>query len=167
MISKKTKEWKKRKFEELKSLKESHNFFVFFNFMGIDVPKFIEIRKKMKEIGNEVKVAKNAFVNILLGVKFEDPTAVVAVKEDPIKTVKVLSKVIEDEEKIKGALLDGKFFGGEETRKLKDSPDMEELRGMVLGSMLGVLQRAVMSLQWYPSSLISILRQKSESQEQG
>jgi len=161
MIGKKKKDWKVKKFQEIKSLAENYKFFIFFNFTGLDVPKFIEIRKKMRELGNEVKVTKNAFLNLIMKIKFEDPTALVAVKDDPIKTVKVLSKII-DEKKIKGSLLDGKFFGAEETRNLKNSPDMEQLRGMILGSMLGILQKVVLYLQWYPSSLISILKQKSE-----
>ncbi len=160
MIPKKSKEWKRKKFEELKQMKEKYNFFIFFNFTDLDVPAITEIRDKMKEIGNEVKISKNAFIEKILGVRFEDPTAVVGIKDDPIKTVKILSKLIE--KKIKGALIDGRFIDREEIIKLKNLPDTPELRGMVIGSLISLLHRLITSLSWYPSSLISILKQKSE-----
>jgi ribosomal protein L10 len=162
MIPKKNKEWKKKKFEELKQMKVKYNSFIFFNFTELDIPAITEVRDKMKEIGNEVKISKNAFIEKIMGVKFEDPTAVVGVKDDPIKTIKILSKLIE--KKIKGALIENKFLEREETIKLKNLPDAPELRGMVISLLISAIYRLITSLSWYPSSLISILKQKSEKE---
>lgn len=164
MIGKKNKEWKKKKFEEIKLLKDRYEYFIFFNFNGLDVPKMIQLRDSMREIGNETKVTKNVFIKMLFGIRFEDPTGIIAVKDDPIKSVKVLLKLI-DEGKIKGSLIGGKFFSAQETVLFKRMPDLSEVRALVVGTLISTLYRLVSSLLWYPSSLIYILKQRSEKQE--
>lgn len=164
MIGKKNKDWKKKKFDEVKSLKDRYESFIFFNFNGLDVPKMVQLRDSMKEIGNETKVTKNVFIKMIFGIKFEDPTGIIAVKDDPIKSVKVLLKLI-DEGKIKGSLVAGKFFSAGETVSFKKMPDLSEVRALVVGTLIGTLYRLISSLLWYPSSLIYILKQRAEKQD--
>lgn len=165
MIAKKGKEWKKKKFQAFEDLVKKNKYFLFFNFNELDIPAFVAIKKKMRELENQVMIAKNVFIRMLMNVKFEEPIAVVAVKKDPIKTLKELIKVL-DKEKIRGSLIGNKFYNKEATLELSKSPDSEELRGMVVGSLYGMLYRLVSSLQWYPGALINILNTKSKEGQQ-
>lgn len=161
MIPKKGKEWKKRKFEKIEDLAKNNKYFIFFNFNNLNIPSFIEIRKKMKELENQVMIAKNVFIRMLMGIKFEEPIAIVSVKKDPIKTVKELTKFL-DKEKITGSLIDKKFYDKNATLELLKFPDSDELKGMILGNLYGILTRVVSSLRWYPGALINILDAKSK-----
>ncbi len=161
MIPKKNKEWKRRKFEELKDLKANHKYFIFFNFSGLSVHDFVELSRKMKELRNQLKVAKNAFLRMIFNISFKEPIAVLAVKEDPIKAVKELVKALGGD-RIRGSFMDGRFFDINSTVALMDSPDMSELRGMVIGALVNILSRTLMSLSWNQAVLLHILRQRSE-----
>lgn len=162
MITKKGKEWKKKKFERFEELVKNNKYFIFFNFNNLDIPSFIGIRKKMKEIENQVMIAKNVFIKMLMGIKFEEPIALVAVKKDPIKAIKELTKVL-DKEKITGSLIEKKFYDKNKTLELLKSPDSDELKGIIIGNLYGILNRLVSSLKWYPGALINILNAKSKS----
>lgn len=163
MIPKKGKEWKKEKLQKFENLVKSNKYFVFFNFIGLNIPSFLEIKKKMNELGNQVMVVKNVFIKMLMNVRFEEPIAVISISKDPIKTIKELIKIL-DKEKIRGSVLDNVFYDSQKTLDLSNSPDSDELRGMLIGSLYSVLHNLLSCLKWYPSTLLYILDKKASQQ---
>ncbi len=161
MLSKKARKWKEKKFSEISQMRKTHSDFIFFDFTGLNVPAFINLRKKMKESGNEVRVSKNTFVEKLFGIRFKVPIAVVGVKDDPIKAVKDLLGVV-DEKKIVGSLVGGTFYSGSQTVGFKSLPSTSEIKAILVGNLYNILHKLALSLKWYPAMLVSILKQKSE-----
>lgn len=163
MIGKKGREWKEKKFKVFEDMVKSSEHFLFFNFAGMDVPAFISLRKKMRELGNQVMVAKNVFIRMLLNLRFEEPIAVIAVKDDPIKTIKELIKVL-DKEKIRGSVIARNFYNKEATLELSKAPDSDDLKRMLISNLNGLLWKLVFSLKFHPSALLNILNIKSKEQ---
>ena len=157
-------QWKAKKIEELKQIKEQFHDFVFFDFTGLDVPTINELRRKLRENEALMKVAKNTFIRMVFDIKFEGPTAVVGAKRDPIKATKIITEYV-DVERIKGALLGGKFLPPEEARKLKDAPDFTELSAKLVGYLAGIISGLLWSLAYSKTALVWALKQIAEKKE--
>lgn len=118
------------------------------DYRGLNVAQVTELRKQLREAGVEFQVLKNSLVSraaanaelnelesVLTG-----PTAV-AFGKDAVAPAKILSDFAKknDALKVKGGVVDGRFFDASEIKALAELPSREGLLSM----LLSVLQAPV------------------------
>lgn len=101
-----------------------------------------EFRKRIKEAGGTVKVAKNKLVQLALkdtkaeGISglFKGPT-ILAYSKDPVAAARVAVKYAKENEKlvILGAALGGTVLDAKGVKALADLPSLDELRAKLIG----------------------------------
>jgi large subunit ribosomal protein L10 len=113
---------------------------------GLSVAKVQQLRRALKQVGGEYKVAKNTLARHALKDTaysrleslLEGPTGLVFGYQDPVAVTKILVRFAEENDKlsIKGAALDGAVLEPAAVSALAKLPSREVL----LGRLLGVLQ---------------------------
>ena len=157
----------KEKFEGAQSL-------IFTDFKGLSVEQISNFRIKLREQGAEYRIYKNTLTRIALDGKdyqedivniLEGTTAVIIGKEDPVAPLKVL-KEFEKTKKIpiKIGIIDGKAFGLDELKVLRELPGRDQLRGMLLGTIQAPIRNFVTLLSAPSRDLLSVLKQKGEQE---
>jgi|SRR5690625_373911 len=128
--------------------------FFLVDYQGLTAEEFNDLRRKVREAGGRVLVAKNTLINVVLkeqGVDgFEEtlrgPTALVLVGEDPVAPVKALTDFADDHAKdlpaAKGGLLQGGQVGPDAFERIAKLPSREQ----VLSELVGVLQAPMSQL---------------------
>lgn len=121
-------------------------------YRGLSVKALKELRRSL---GDEASysVSKNTLTTIAAREAGVDgieehlvgPTAIAFIDGDPVVVAKGLRDFARTNPQlvIKGGVLDGKFMGPEEVRKLADLESREVLLAKVAGALQGVLQQAV------------------------
>lgn len=122
------------------------------DYRGLNVAEVTELRKKLREAGVELKVAKNTLTRLAaakaniegLNPYLEGPTALAFGYEDPVAPAKILSTFAKDHKnlELKAGLLEGKVIDLEKVKSLADLPSREAL----LGQLLGLIQAPVRNL---------------------
>jgi len=147
--------------EELKEKFEGSAVSIFTDYRGLNVAEATKLRRKMREAGCELKVAKNTLTGLIarrLGVEgiepyLEGPVAI-AFGKDPVAPAKVLADFIRETKKmeIKAGILEGKIIDARSIKELADLPPREVLLAKILGGMqaplygfAGVLQGTIRS----------------------
>ncbi len=121
-------------------------------YRGLTVKALKELRRSLGENATYA-VSKNTLTTIAAresGVEgleehLVGPTAIAFIDGDPVVVAKGLRDFARTNPLlvIKGGVLDGKFLGPDEVRKLADLESREVLLAKVAGGMMGVLQQAV------------------------
>jgi len=116
--------------------KQSKNI-VLTDYSGLEVEKFNDLRKQVKEAGGELKVAKNTLIKLALKdfeFDLEGQTAVLFCYDDEITPLKKLYQFLEENElpKIKIGFLDEQLFDKEKVIEMAQLPGMEELKGKLV-----------------------------------
>lgn len=127
------------------------------DFTGINVEQMTELRKRMREAGVNFTVVKNTLLRRALneiGVEAEEgifdllngPTAIAYCADEvaPAKILRDFSKENKGVPVLKGGLVSGRTFSGEQVIDLAGMPSREELLARVVGSMNSPLQGFVM-----------------------
>jgi len=147
--------------EELKEKFEGSTVSVFTDYRGLNVAEVTKLRRKLREVGCELKIAKNTLTGLVarrLGVEgilpyLEGPVAI-AFGKDPVAPAKILSDFIRETKKmeIKAGILEGKVIDARGIKELADLPPREVLLAKILGGMqaplygfAGVLQGTIRS----------------------
>jgi len=170
-----TKEEKQKVVEELKEKFQNSRVAVLANYRGLDVAAITALRRRLRESGSELKVAKNTLTGIaarevgLQGLEayLEGPTAIAFGFTDPVAPAKILNEFMREfkQLEIKGGILEGKVIQDKEIRRLADLPAREVLLGKVLGGMQAPLYGLVSvlqgSLRSFVYALEAIRRQKA------
>ncbi|MCG9969105.1 50S ribosomal protein L10 [Pelotomaculum terephthalicicum JT] len=156
-----TKEKKEEILSELKEKFEGSTVSIFADFRSLNVSEATKLRRKLREAGCELKVAKNTLTGLItkrLGVEgveqyLEGPVAI-AFGKDPVAPAKILVDFIRETKKmdIKAGILEGKVIDAKGIKNLADLPPREVLLAKILGSMqtplygfAGVLQGTIRS----------------------
>jgi large subunit ribosomal protein L10 len=114
------------------------------HYKGMTVAQMTDFRKRMKEAGGSVKVAKNRLAKLAL--KDTDVEAIsdllkgqtcVAYSEDPISAAKVSVKYSKENDKlvILGGAMGRTRLDSSGVKALADLPSLDELRGKLIGLM--------------------------------
>jgi large subunit ribosomal protein L10 len=166
----KTKEEKKKILKDLKEKIEKQKIMIFVDFTGLKSRELFSLRKKMKEFGDEVKVAKKTLINLALKEKKLDlfdvkkmvgEIAVVFGFKDeilPAKTVYEFSKENKNL-KILGGILEKNFIGPEKIEELAKLPTKEELLAKLVSEISAPISNFVYLLKSIPQSLVFVLSQ--------
>ena len=112
------------------------------HYAGMTVANMAEYRRRIKDVGGKVKVAKNLLVKLaLVGTDsaaiaglFKGPTCI-AFAKDPIATAKVAVKYAKENDKlvILGGSMGTTVLGPDAVKALAELPSLDELRAKLIG----------------------------------
>jgi large subunit ribosomal protein L10 len=120
------------------------------DYCGLSVEDVHELRCKLRETGEEgecdYQVAKNSLLRLavegsdaaILKEHFTGPTSIAISYGDPVAVAKVLFNYAKEHEifEIKGAVLDGKALDEADMARLATLPNLQELRGKLVGLLM-------------------------------
>lgn len=162
-----TKREKQAMLEELKEKFRSCKSAILTDYRGLDVAAITKVRRRLRESGSELKVAKNTLAGIAarevglegLDPYLEGPTAIAFGLDDPVAPAKVLQEMSREfkQLEIKAGVLERKVIDIQEVRRLADLPSREVLLGKVLGGMQAPMYGFASVLQGTLRSLVYVL----------
>jgi large subunit ribosomal protein L10 len=129
---------------------------IFFDYKGVNVADFTEIRNKMRENGSTIKVLKNSLIKRALEKNeitppediFKGMSAVAISRDEFSSTGKVLYDAQRAEKvSIKGGYYDGSVVDGEYVQKLATIPPRDVLYSMLVSCLQGPTANLVYVLQ--------------------
>lgn len=151
---------------EFKEKFERSEIAIMTNYIGINVEKVTELRKKLREAGVEFKVFKNTLAKIALkdlGVSgtdafFNGPTAW-AFSKDPVAPAKILKEFGKTSEFIKmtGGVLSGKAVSTADLQELADLPPREVLLAQIAGLFESPMSQFAALLNALPQNVASLI----------
>lgn len=164
MPSEKILNQKKEKVAELSEKFKKAKMIVLTEYRGINVEDDTNLRKTLREGGNDYLVVKNSTISYAAkeaGIegldKLEGPTAVVIGYDDYVAPAKAVNDYAKDHDfyKIKLGVMDGKLVDEAEVKKLANLPSKETLYAMLASALLGNIR-----------NLAVVLNQVKEKQEE-
>lgn len=160
-----TREQKEEIVEELKDKIDRHQSITFVNFEGLGVKDFTELRKRLKEVGGEVKVVKKTLAEIAFDKAeidlrdYEGQVALVFGFEDKVRSVKAAHEMErETEMELVGGYFDDRFVEREEMRKIAELPGRKELLEQLTRAVADPISGLVTTLQGNIKGLVYTLK---------
>ena len=122
------------------------------DFRGMSVKAMTDMRRHLRQQGIEYRVVKNTLTQRAADAAgrpevkdiLEGPTGFVFGYDDPVQPVKVLVEYLRVNRlplEIRGAVLDGTVYKGEQARALATLPPREELAAQLVGQLAGPVFR--------------------------
>ncbi len=162
-----TKTQKQRILEGLREKFEKQKSTIFADFTGLKVKDLTALRKKMKEKGCELKVAKKTLISLALKEKeikidpktLEGEIALGFSYKDEISPFKILYDFSKEHENLKilGGLVDKEFYEKERAIALAQLPTYQELLARFIGSIRAPILGMVNVLKGNLRSLVLVL----------
>ena len=160
--------------DELKKEFNSATDCILSDYRGLNVEQITALRNKLRESGALFKVVKNRYVKIamhdlempeipeqLLG-----PTAMTWTTSEAGAAAKVLVEYSDNTTlTLKGGIIDGKVFDGEQIKQFSKLPTKAELLSMLLSAMNGPIRSLLYALQAVPQKLVRTLQAVAEKKE--
>ena len=149
--------------ESLKSAKSA----ALIDYQGLNAGQNTELRRKIKETGGSMQVAKNTLLSRALaniGIKLEKeiagPTALVLGEESQIEPLKAINEMAEELEKpkFKFGVLENEFLPLEKLQKLVNLPDKHTLLSMLVNGLNSPLVKLVNALEFNQRKLLLVLK---------
>ena len=158
--------------ETVKSLTEKldkANAIYFTDYLGLDVVSITKLRKEFVSNDIEFTIAKNTLIKLAakdagmqgLDKFLNGPTAMALSYNDPTNPAKVLKNFLKDFDKpaVKGMILDGQVFEGEEFEKIASLPSKEQLLSKLVGMLNSPMSKLSSTLGSPVSGLLGALEQ--------
>ena len=158
--------------ETVKSLTEKldkANAIYFTDYLGLDVVSITKLRKEFVSNNIEFTIAKNTLIKLAakdagmqgLDKFLNGPTAMALSYNDPTNPAKVLKNFLKDFDKpaVKGMILDGQVFEGEEFEKIASLPSKEQLLSKLVGMLNSPMSKLSSTLGSPVSGLLGALEQ--------
>lgn len=129
---------------ELKEKFEASAVSIFADYRGLNVAEANKLRRKLREAGCELKVAKNTLTGLVVkgqgieGVEsYLEGQVAIAFGKDPVAPAKVLADFIRETKKmeIKAGILEGRVINAKGVKELAELPPREVLLAKMMGSM--------------------------------
>lgn len=179
-----TREAKAEVVESVKAKFDRATSVVLVNFTGITVPAITELRNRFRAEGIEYKVVKNRLIKqALKGSKLEADSAlnksltgmtgVAWSFEDPSAAAKIIVKFRKENEKheklqVKGGIMEAEFLTAQRVEaELATLPGKDELRAMLLATMLAPAQSLVRQMLAPAQNLVYALDARRRQLEEG
>jgi large subunit ribosomal protein L10 len=143
------------------------------HYAGMTVAQMTEFRKRVKEAGGSVKVAKNRLA--MLAVKdtdaapiadlFKGPTCI-AYSKDPIAAAKTAVKYSRENDKlvILGGAMGTTVLDATGVKALADLPSLDELRAKLLGLLKAPAEKLVRTINEPAGSLVRVLQARVDKE---
>ena len=146
------------------------------HYKGMTVAQMTDFRKRMKEAGGAVKVAKNKLAKLAL--KETDVEAIsdllkgqtcVAYSEDPVSAARVSVKYARENEKliILGGAMGRTKLDSDGVKALADLPSLDELRAKLIGLLQAPAGKIARILNEPAGMLARVLAAKGSQESQG
>lgn len=165
-----TKEQKQKVIKDLEDKIKKQKSVVFIDFSKVNSKDIFALRKRLKEIGCFLKVAKKTLLGIAFGDKNKEiwqkiqdsaPAQLAAVFNinDEIAGFKIVEKFTKESENVKilGGIFEAKFINKEEALTLARIPSKEELLAKLVGSLSSPISGFVNVLQENIKGLLNVL----------
>ncbi len=160
---------KQKMLNEVREKLKDSNIAIMADYRGLDVASISSLRRKLREIDAELKVAKNTLTRLAaqeiglqdLGSILEGPTAIAFGKGDPVKPAKLLIEMTREYKQlvIKGGVLEGKVIQDRQVRQLSELPSREVLLGRVVGGMQAPVYGLVSVLSGSLRNLVYVIKE--------
>lgn len=161
MASEKILNQKKETVKEITDKIKNSQSVILFNYKQSTVSDLQELRRKLKEVGSEVKIYKNTLVkialddmNVDLSQFLEGQNAIVFGKEllEPIKAIDSFAKEHENVSIITG-MVNGEVVSLDEIKDYASIPSMEGLLTMFAGGLIEHVKNLSIALNLYAEKL--------------
>ena len=158
---------KQKIIEDLKEKIAKQKVMVFVDFTGLKVKDLSNLRKKLKRVGDEIKIAKKTLLGIALknaGIKIETKKlkgeiALIFGYKDEISPAKIVYQFSQERPNLKilGGIIENKFTEAEQVITLAQLPTKEELLAKLVSSISAPISNFVNVLQGNIKGLIYAL----------
>jgi large subunit ribosomal protein L10 len=162
-----TKAQKQKILEDLKDKMERQKAIIFFDFTGLKVKDFSNLRRKIKAAGDELKVVKKTLIDLAFKKakleiepkKMAGEIALVFGFKDALSLAKEIYQFGKTNEhlKILGGFFENEFRPAEEIITLAQLPSRDELLARLVGSIASPMSGFVNVLQGNIKGLIRVL----------
>ena len=166
---------KKAVVEELHEKFSRSKVVIITDYKGLDVAAVNSLRRKLREVDVEYKVAKNTLLvrasedtdAALIKDSFKGPSAVALSYDDPVAPAKVLSDFAKENEKleIKIGVMEGNVLDISAIKALSALPSRDVLLAQVLSAMNGVPTSLVSVLNAVPRQILNVLQAIKDQKE--
>ena len=155
------------KLEELKKEFQSAKDYILADYRGLNVEQITNLRNKLRETGARFKVVKNRHVKIAMHdldmpeitEQLVGPTAMALTTGEAGPAAKILVQIAGDTAlTLKGGVIDGQVFDGDQIRKFSELPTKDELLAKLMSAMNGPAQALVYTIQAVPQKLARTLK---------
>ena len=160
--------------EELKNDFKAAKDCILSDYRGLNVAQITDLRNKLRENGALFKVVKNRYVKIAMHdlempemtEQLIGPTAMALTTLDAGAVAKILVEFSNDTTlHLKGGIIDGQIFDGEQIKQFSTLPSKNELLSMLLSAMNGPVQNFLYALQAVPQKLVRTLQAVADKKE--
>lgn len=163
----KTKEQKKKTLEELKESITKQKAIIFIDFTGLKVKDMFELRKKLKKVDSQLRVAKKTLIQLALkesglrldAEKLKGEIALVFGYKDEISPSKAVYQVSQKNQNLKilGGFLENEFREAEDFIVLAKLSSKEELLARLSWSLSAPITNFVRGLEYNLKGLVYVL----------
>ena len=161
MASQKILDQKQQIINEISENVKNSSASVWVDYRGLTVEEVTDLRRKLREVGSDLKVYKNTLtkraldtLNISLDDYLNGPNAI-AFGDDPVAPIKVLANFAKEHDalELRVGIIDGQVSGIDELNKLATIPSREGLLTMLAGGMIGIAKDLSICLHLYGEQL--------------
>ena len=147
---------------------------VFADYRGLDVAGISDLRRKLREGGAEMKVAKKTLITLAAKDQnigeidesaMEGPVAATFSYEDALSGIKILFNFSKENENLKllGGIIDGKVVGADVIMKYALLPSHDELIAKFMGSMSSPVSGFVGTINNIMSGFVRVINAYKET----
>ncbi|MFA7468374.1 MAG: 50S ribosomal protein L10 [Desulfotomaculaceae bacterium] len=158
---------KEEMLQQLKGKMEASQLIILAEYKGLNVEAMTKLRRKLRGVGGEIKVAKNTITKLAakeaglddLNVYLEGPVAMTFGFDDPVAPAKVMNDFAKEYKllDIKAGILEGRIIDPQAIKALADLPSREVLLAKVLGGMQTPMYGFAGALQGLLRNLVYVL----------
>ncbi len=169
----KTRKQKEKTVKELKKKMKDQTTMLIVDFSGLKVDESLQLRRKLREVDGEFKVAKKTLIQIALDEndldknikELEGEIGLIFGFKDKILPAKTIYNFTKESDhlKILGGFFDNQFENKEKFIELAQLPSKEELLGRLVGSVSSPLTGLVRSLEYNIKGLVFALNAIKEN----
>ncbi|MBM3946501.1 MAG: 50S ribosomal protein L10 [SAR202 cluster bacterium] len=160
---------------ELRGKLERGKVVIAADYTGLDVATISALRRKLKESGSEIVVAKNTLTKLAadgigkgaLASSLTGPTALVVGYQDPIQSARGLSDYVRTTRvnfKIRGGVLGGQPMTPQDVERLAAISSEREVMAQLAGQLLASLSMLVGVLNAPVRGLATVMQRSAEKQ---
>lgn len=160
------KDEKKIAVKKLNDIFSKSKCLVISHYNGLDAAQMTDLRRRMRSSNVEFYVTKNTLAKLALKNTpyenlhdfFKGPTAV-AVSEDPVSNIKVISKYAEENEKFKviTGSVESKILTEDEMKVMSKLPSMEELKSGIVSYLVAPHREVMATIEAPGTEIVRVL----------
>jgi large subunit ribosomal protein L10 len=169
-----SKERKRDLVSQYKSLVESNSTMILTNYSGLSVKQIETLRSQIRETGGEFHIIKNklaeiAFEEIELPLPegaLDGPTAIGFAPEDAVDISKAIVELSKETDilSVKGAVIDGVVFSGQQVLRLAELPPLPVVQAQLLSLIQTPASNIARALASSVRQVVNVMKAYSDSE---